>query len=351
MTLRRRTATQLRPLLQGALLAWSLLAAALPAAEQATLRLNGSGASFPAPLYLRWFRDYYLAHPEIQVDYQSTGSAVGVQDLLGGRVDFAGTDLPLTEAQIAEVAGGVRQLPMAAGGIVAIYNLDGVPDLKLSRDALLGIFSGSITRWSDAAIAASNPGATMPDLPVTVVARSDASGTSYKFTRYLSALSADFAEQVGTSLQPNWPKSLKQRGGLVRAHGNGDVAANVRLIPGGIGYVQYAFGFLPGIQVAALENRAGKIVAPGKAGFDAALRSISEDRAVDNTTDPAGDDAYPIVAISWLVLRNEYKDPAKLDALKAVIDYAMGPGQDVTERLGYIRFPEPVIAYVREQVK
>ncbi|MCG6941736.1 MAG: phosphate ABC transporter substrate-binding protein PstS [Thiohalocapsa sp.] len=349
MTHCRRAAALLRHLLVAASLL--AVAASSPAAEQGkALKLIGSGASFPAPLYLRWFRDYYVAHPELQVDYQSTGSAGGVQDLIGGRVDFAGTDLPLTEEQARRVAGGIRQAPMAAGGIVAVYSLDGVPDLKLSRDALVGIFSGRIARWNDAAIAAANPGATLPDAPITVVARADSSGTTYKFTRHLSAVSAEFAQQVGTNMLPNWPKALKVRGGLVRGRGNDGVAASVRAIPGSIGYVQYAFGFLPGISMAALENRSGKYVAPGEAGFDAAMLSVYENHSVENTSDPIGDGAYPIVGISWLVLRNRYDDPAKPAALDDVIAYALGAGQDITERLGYVRFPKPLITSVQEQL-
>jgi phosphate transport system substrate-binding protein len=335
------------------LLPLTLFALVVPslAADEKPLKLIGSGASFPAPLYLRWFRDYYLAHPQVEVDYQSTSSAGGANDLLEGRVDFAGSDLKLTEEQAGRVAGGLRQVPLAAGGIVAIYNLDGVTDLTLSREALVGIFLGKVTHWSDPVIATTNPEAMLPDLPITVVTRADAGGTTYKFTRYLSALSDAFAETVGTTMKPNWPQSLKQRGGLIRGRGNDGVATSVRAIPGSIGYVQYAFGFLPGISMAALENRAGGIVAPGKAGFDAALASIGKDRSVENMTDPAGDGVYPMVALSWLVLRHSYDDPAKLAALQDVIAYAVGPGQEVTEQLGYIRLPQAVIAYAHEQLQ
>lgn len=320
-------------------------------AEQDVLKLLGTGASFPAPLYLRWFRDYYLAHPDVRLDYQAIGSAGGVKDLIGGRVDFAASDVPLTDEEAAQVPGGVRQLPMVAGAIVIIYNLEGVPELKLSREALVGIFSGTIERWNDPAIAATNPDATLPDLPIVVVARADASGTTYKFTRHLSALSPEFATGVGTAMKPDWTDALKERAELVRAPGNGGVAATVRAVPGSIGYVQYAWGFLPGISIAALENRDGKIVAPGKAGFDAALGSIMVNHSITNATDPTGEDTYPILALSWLILRNQYDDPDKLPALKAVIEYALGPGQAVTEQLGYVRFPERVIEYVEEQLK
>jgi phosphate transport system substrate-binding protein len=318
---------------------------------QDALRLLGTGASFPAPLYLRWFRDYYLAHPDVHVDYQSIGSAGGVKDFIGGRVDFAGTDLKLTEEEAAQVPGGVHQLPMAAGAIVVVYNLEGVPALKLSRDALVGIFSGAVANWNDPAIAATNPNVGLPDMPIVVVARADASGTSYKFTRHLSALSPDFAAAVGANMKPDWPDTLKDRTALVRSPGNGGVAATVRAIPGSIGYVQYAWGFLPGNQMAALENRAGNMIEPGNAAFDAALSSVMANPSAPNATDPTGAEAYPIVALSWLMVRTEYEDPRKLPTLKDVIDYAMGPGQAVTEQIGYVRFPDSVIEYVQNQLK
>jgi phosphate transport system substrate-binding protein len=347
----RRPLARLRHLLVAALLLG--LAAPMQAdeAEQDVLRLLGTGASFPAPLYLRWFRDYYLAHPDVRLDYQAIGSAGGVKDLIAGRVDFAASDVPLTDEEAAQIPGGVHQLPMAAGAVVVIYNLEGVPELALSRKALVGIFSGTIERWNDPAVAATNPDVTLPDLPVVVVARADASGTTYKFTRHLSALSPEFAADVGTAMKPDWMDPLKDRAGLVRAPGNGGVAATVRAVPGSIGYVQYAWGLLPGISMAALENRDGQVVRPGKPGFGAALDSIMANHSIANATDPTGADTYPILALSWLMLRKEYDDPAKLPALKAMVDYAMGPGQEVTDQLGYVRFPGPVIEYVKEQLR
>jgi phosphate transport system substrate-binding protein len=343
-------------MLRHLLITLSLVILAAPAAaeqqpETKTLRLIGAGASFPAPLYLRWFRDYYLEHPQVEVDYQSIGSAGGVKNLADGRLDFAGTDLMLTEEQASEVPGGVLQVPMAAGGIAVIYNLEGVPELNLSRDALIGIFSGAIARWNDPAIAAANAGVTLPDLSITVVARAGASGTSFKFSRYLSALSPEFASEVGPDLSPSWSKALKLRGGLVRGRGNDGVAAIVRAIPGSIGYVQYAFGFLPGIQMAALENRAGNMIAPGKAGFEATLDAMEADHSLVNATDPAGAQSYPILGMSWLIMRKNYEDPAKLATLKDVVRHAMGPGQAVTEQLGYVRFPQAAIEYVEDQLK
>jgi phosphate transport system substrate-binding protein len=332
----------------------SLVVLSVPSAsadESDVLKLNGSGASFPAPLYLRWFRDYYLAHPDTALDYQSTGTTGGLKDLREGRVDFAGSDLMLGDEELAELSGGGVQVPLAAGGIVLVYNQDVVPDLKLTRSALIGIFSGTVARWNDPAIAASNEGVDLPDMPITVVARADSSGTSYKFSRFLSEISPEFAQGVGVSMRPNWAEALLKRGGLVRGRGNDGVAASVRAIPGSIGYVQYAYGFLPGIGIAALENKSGNIVAPGKASFDASLASIIADQTLQNAIDPAGEGAYPILGLSWLVFRGEYEEPRKSEVLKAVIQYAVGPGQDVTEQLGYIPFPEQLRRYVQEALR
>jgi phosphate transport system substrate-binding protein len=259
----RRPMARLRHLTIAALLA-ALAAPPLAADEDETIKLIGSGASFPAPLYLRWFRDYYKQHRNVHVDYQSIGTAGGVRDVTEGRVDFAGSDLMLGDDELGKIPGGGRQVPFAAGGIAVIYNLDGVPALKLSRAALIGMFSGAISRWNDPAIAATNEGVDLPDATITIVARADASGTSYKFTRYLSSLDDAFAAEVGTAMQPNWPALLKKRGTLIRGRGNDGVAASVRAIPGSLGYVQYAYGFLPGISIASLENKAGRIVAPDR---------------------------------------------------------------------------------------
>ena len=179
------------------------LCAPLMAAE--VVKLVGAGASFPAPLYQRWFRDYYHAHPSIQVDYQAIGSGGGLTNFIEKRLDFAGSDLPISPEKIAQVEDGVVQIPLTAGAIVLGYNLPGVAELKLSREAVAGIFLGKVERWNDPAIAATNAGIELPDLPVAVVARTDSSGTTYVITRHLSAISVEFAQAVGQTMTPAWP--------------------------------------------------------------------------------------------------------------------------------------------------
>ncbi len=349
MTHARRPLAWLRRLTLAAALL-TFVVPPLAAGEDETIKLIGSGASFPAPLYLRWFRDYYKQHPNVRVDYQSIGTAGGIKDLNDGRVDFAGSDLMLTEDELGKIPGGGRQVPFVAGGIAIIYNLDGVPDLKLNRAALVGIFSGEIGRWNDPAIAATNEGVELPDAPITVVTRAEASGTSYKFTRYLSSLDEGFAAEVGTTMHPNWPDLLRKRGARVGGLGNDGVAASVRAIPGSLGYVQYAFGFLPGISLASLQNKDGQIVTPGEASFDTSLVSVIGEPSLRNAVDPAGDGAYPILGLSWLVFRSEYEDPRKGEVIDQIIEFAMGPEQDVVAQLGYIPFPDALRDYVLKQI-
>jgi phosphate transport system substrate-binding protein len=222
------------------------------------VKLTGAGASFPAPLYQRWFRDYFLAHTNVHVDYQAIGSGGGIANFIEGRLDFAGSDLPMTVAQADRVEGGGVQIPMTAGAVVMVYNLPGVDGLKLPREAVAGIFLGKVERWNDPIIRAANAGVELPDRPITVVARAGSSGTTYVTTRHLSAISEEFAKTVGVTMTPVWPKILKERGALIRGQGNGGVAAYIKAVPGSIGYVQYAYGHLTNMQMASLQNQAGR---------------------------------------------------------------------------------------------
>ena len=338
-------------MLAGTVLALILgIVAVPPAAAHQTIRLVGDGATFPAPLYLRWFRDYYDAHPSIEPDYQGISSAGGIRDLILGHVDFAGADLRMSAEDVAKVQGGVVQLPMAAGAIVFVYNLAGVDGLKLSREALTGIFTGDIARWNDPRIAAANPGVELPDEPITVIVRVGASGTTYNLTRHLSAVSQRLAEEVGVSLAPVWPAALAKRGALVKGNGNDGVAALVEALPGAIGYVQYAYGHLTRMKMAALENKAGNMVAPDVPGFTAAVESIRAKPTEVILSDPDGAGAYPIIAVSWLLMRKVYADADKRAALIDVLRYALGPGQKDVELLGYIPYSEAALESLRAEL-
>jgi ABC-type phosphate transport system substrate-binding protein len=204
------------------------------ASPDAKVKLQGSGASFPAPLYSAWFKDYSTAHPAVDVDYQSLGSSAGVKTIVEKTGDFGASDAAMTEDEMKKVEGGVQLLPMTAGSIVLAYNLPGVDNLKLTRQAYADIFLGKITKWNDKAIADANPDAKLPDRDIKVVVRSDGSGTTFVFTKHLSAISEEFAKSPGTNKQPNWPVGTT-------AKGNEGIAAAIKATPGAIGYLEYGY--------------------------------------------------------------------------------------------------------------
>jgi phosphate transport system substrate-binding protein len=321
---------------------------ALSANVSADVKLNGSGASFPFPIYSKWFKDFSKETEGVRVDYQSKGSGAGIQDLINGTVDFAASDAAMEDDEISKVKQGVVLLPMTAGEIVLIYNLKGVDGLKLSRAAYAGIFTGTITQWNDPAIAATNPGVTLPDKPITVVTRSDSSGTSYVFSGHLAAISDAFKSAVGRSKSPEWPKSGK----FVAAPKNDGVTAQVQQNEGAIGYVEYGFAKLTGWkQVAQLENRAGNFVAPGAESGAAALAAAEFPEGtlpgseVPNLIawawDPAGDASYPIVSFTWMLFYKD-QDDAKAEALRKLVKYGVQEGQKIADSMGYIPLPENV---------
>jgi phosphate transport system substrate-binding protein len=321
---------------------------ALSAAVSADVKLNGSGASFPFPIYSKWFKDFSKAEEGIRVDYQSKGSGAGIQDLINGTVDFAASDAAMSADEMAKVKQGVVLLPMTAGEIVLIYNLKGVDDLKLSRAAYAGIFSGKIVKWNDPAIAGTNPGVSLPDSAITVVTRSDSSGTSYVFTGHLSAISEEFKTAVGQSKSPEWPNNGK----FVAAPKNDGVTAQVQQNQGAIGYVEYGYAKLTGWkQIAQLENKSGRFVAAGPTTGAAALASAEFPEGtlpgsdVPNLVawawDPAGADSYPIVSFTWMLFYKD-QDDAKAEALRKLVKYGVEQGQTIADSMGYIPLPEQV---------
>lgn len=315
------------------------------AADRVSLR--GSGASFPAPLYLRWFKDFYRANPHAQVDYQVIGSGAGVANFLEERLDFAGSDWPLTAEDIEQVEGGLVQAPIVAGSIAVIYNLEGKPALRLSRDALARIFLGEITRWNDPTLTALNPDAKLPDEPITVVARADSSGTALHMTRHLSAISPAFAEKVGVSKTPAWPETLAKSAHLVKGRGNGGVSAFVQAIPSSIGFVEQSYAVMTSLPSAALENKSGNYVAPSLENLQAALGPLHLMSDRDQLADPTDPQAYPIVALSWIILHREYPEK-KQAVLQDLLRYCLTDGKEAAAQLGYIPLPPHMVKAVME---
>jgi phosphate transport system substrate-binding protein len=325
-------------------LAASLLAPSPSSAQ--SLRLTGSGASFPFPIYSAWFKSFSAKQKSVTVDYQSKGSGAGVQDFINRTVDFAASDAAMSDAEIAKVPGGVQLLPMTAGEIVLGYNLPGNPKgLKLPRDVYAGIFLGRITKWSDPKLKAANPGMSLPDTDITVVRRADASGTTYVFTQHLSAISEDWKKGPGTGTQVNWPKSDK----FVASPKNDGVTATIKQTPGSIGYIEFAFAKFSKLELALLQNKAGQFIAPGTEGGPEALASVklpADLRAW--VTDPESAKAYPIATYTWMLFYKDNKDPKKAAALREMIDYCLTEGQKMSEKMGYIPLPESVVSAVKK---
>ena len=268
--------------------------------------LQGSGATFPGPLYKRWFLEYYRLHPEVQVNYQAIGSGAGIRQFTEELVEFGASDAAMSDEEIKKIKRGVQLLPVTAGSVVICYNLPGVDSpLHLSRETYVRIFLGEVTRWDDEAIQATNKGVPLPAMPITVVRRADGSGTTYAFTSHLSAVNSRWKEGPGTGKSVVWPVGIGGRG-------NAGVAALIKQTPGAVGYLEYGFAELSDLPMAVLENRSGKYVAPNPQSGQAALANA---KVPDNlrifVTDPEGPAAYPIVTYTWILCYQNYADAEK----------------------------------------
>lgn len=307
--------------------------------------LNGAGASFPAPIYQRWFQEFNQKHPQVQINYQSVGSGAGVKQFTAGTVDFGASDVAMKDEEIAEVANrGVLMLPMTAGSIVLAYNLEGVESgLKLPRQVYVDILQGKIANWNDPQIAEANPGVTLPDAPITVVYRSDGSGTTGVFTKHLSAINEEWKAQVGEGKTVEWPTG-------VGAKGNEGVTAQIQQTPGAIGYVEYGYAKNNNLQFAALENKAGSFVVPSEVSAAKTLEAVTlPDNLREFIADPEGAESYPIVSYTWLLAYESYDNPETAKAMEATIEYGLNEGQQYSSELGYVPLPANVRAKVAEK--
>src|SRR5450432_453013 len=319
-------------------------ATAAPPAAAGPVTLQGSGASFPAPLYSRWFREFGDKNKDIRVNYQSTGSGAGIKAFISGQTDFGASDAAMTDDEIKQAKGNVILLPMTAGNIVLAYNLEGVTDLKLTREVYAGIFLGTVKKWNDPKIAAANPGAKLPKLDISVVHRSDGSGTTFVFTQHLAAISDKWKSGPGVGKSVEWPVGV---GGAK----NDGVAAQIHQTPGAIGYIEFAFAATTKQPTVLLENKAGKFIAPSLKSSATALAAVelpADMRAW--VTDPAGDESYPIVTYTWILAHKKYEDKAKADALKSVLKWCLTDGQKLSESLFYVALPDAVSAQVLKAV-
>lgn len=308
----------------------------------ATTTITGSGATFPAPLYQRWASDFGKANPEVSVNYQGVGSGAGIKDFLSNLNDFGASDVGMSDEEIAKANGNVMMLPATAGTLVLAYNVPGVQSgLKLSRDVYVGLFLGIVKNWNDPAIARDNPGVNPPDLPVTIITRSDGSGTTAVFTSHLAAINPDFSTKVGVGKSVTWPVGLAGKG-------NDGVTALIKQTPGAIGYVEYGYAINNRLAMASLQNKSGSFIPPTIESGAATLASLSipeNFRAFIN--DPEGADNYPIATLTWLLVKKNYADAAKAAGVKAFVSYGLTEGQATAPDLGYLTLPAVVVTKAR----
>ena len=306
------------------------------------VQLTCAGASFPAPLYLTWFQTLNQKYPNLQINYQSVGSGAGVEQFTKGTVDFSASDVAMKDEEIAKVPAdkGVLLLPMTAGSIVLAYNLADVPELKLSRTVYTDILLGKIKTWNDAAIAKENPGAKLPNTAITVVYRSDGSGTTGVFTKHLSTISPEWKNKVGEGKSVKWPVGIGGKG-------NEGVTAQIGQTAGSIGYVEYGYAKQNNLKFAALQNKAGQFVLADEQSGAKTLASVTlPDNLRAFISDPEGAESYPIVTYSWVLAYKKYADPAKAKAVEAMIEYGLTEGQKAATELGYIPLPANVVQKV-----
>ncbi|MGH9503752.1 MAG: phosphate ABC transporter substrate-binding protein PstS [Terriglobales bacterium] len=318
---------------------------AMPAFGQTTL--NGAGATFPNPMYQKWFSEYHKEHPDIQFNYQSIGSGGGIRQVLAQTVDFGASDGPMTDQQLSEAKTKILHIPTVLGAVVPAYNIPGVTaELKFTPEALAGIFLGKITTWNDPAIAKANPGVNLPGQTIIVVHRSDGSGTTYIFTDYLSKVSSEWANGPGKGTSVKWPVGLGGKG-------NEGVAGMIRQMEGGIGYIELIYAVQNKIDYGSVKNAAGTFVKASLESVTAAAASAPKmpaDFRVSITNAP-GKDAYPISSFTWLLIPEKSKDAAKGKILANFLTWMVDDGQKMTADLTYAPLPENVAEKVKGAIK
>ena len=305
-----------------------------------TVQINGAGATFPFPIYSKWFSESNKLHPEVQINYQSIGSGGGIRQLTNQTVFFGATDGPMTADQMQQAGGKVLHLPTVLGGVVPVYNVPGVDaQLKFSGTVLAGIILGKVNKWNDPAIVALNPGVKLPGTDITVCHRSDGSGTTYIFVDFLSKVSPDFKKTVGVATSVNWPVG-------VGGKGNEGVAGLVKQTPGAIGYVELIYAIQNKIDYGSVQNMAGEFVRASvesvTAAASAAAKAMPPDFRVSITNAP-GPGVYPISSFTWLLFYESPKDKQRAKIMRDFTRWALTDGQKYAPDLGYSSLPESVV--------
>jgi len=348
--------------------AWMLLATMLAVSMNGcgpsdAVTIQGCGATFPAPLYQRWFLEYYLAHPDVRVNYQAIGSGAGIQQFSEGLVHFGASDEALKESKLKEIAKKLSeregrpveliQVPLTGGSVAICYNLPGKPAIKLTRKAYIDMLIGEITHWDDHAIQSINPNVKLPHQEMTFIRRADSSGTTFVFTNHLNAIDARWTKEkngpgVGKSVP--WPVGIGGKG-------NSGVSALIQQTPGAFGYIESGYAELTELPMALLQNRAGNFISAkdGSAAREALHEARFNNVLGAEVPDPKGASAYPIVSLTWIVCRKQYDDPRVAAKLKDVLEYCLateeGKGQALSEDLGYIQLPEEALKKARKAIQ
>jgi phosphate transport system substrate-binding protein len=312
---------------------------------QGALLINGAGATFPYPIYSKWFDEYHKSHATAQINYQSVGSGAGIKQVTDGTVDFGASDGPMNDDQLKAYqdkhGSAILHFPTVLGAAVPTYNIPGVNSaLNFTPDALAGIFLGRVTRWNDPLIASSNKGVNLPANDIVVVHRSDGSGTTYIWTDYLSKVSDDWKNKVGKGTSVNWPAGLGGKG-------NEGVTGLVKQTPNSIGYVELIYAAQNKIEYGTVKNFSGDFIKADLAGVSAAAAAASKTMPDDfrvSITNAPGKGAYPISSFTWLLIPAKFSDAGKRDAMKDFLKWAITDGQSYAENLSYAKLPKEVVA-------
>jgi phosphate transport system substrate-binding protein len=318
-----------------------------PAASGGSTQLNGAGATFPNPIYSKWFSEYNKLHPDIQINYQPIGSGGGIRQLTAQTVFFGASDAPMTDEQLKQAPGKILHFPTVLGAVVPVYNIEGAPaQLKFTGPMLADIFLGKIKKWNDQAIAKTNAGVKLPNSEITVVHRSDGSGTSFIFTDYLGKVSDEWKQKVGVNASVNWPIG-------VGGKGNEGVAGLVKQTPNSIGYVELVYALQNKIPYGAVQNPGGEFVTPSTDSVTAAAAGAAANMPKDfrvSITNAPGQGAYPISSFTWILMYEEPKDKALAKVMVDFTKWALADGQKIAPTMGYASVPANVVQAELEQL-
>jgi len=326
---------------------WITLLASAIAGGASAETINAAGATFPAPIYQKWFEEFHKAHPDIQINYQSIGSGGGIRQLTEATVDFGASDMPMTDDQLSKITKyKVLHFPTVLGGLVPTYNLPGLASLKFSADTLAGIYLGSIKKWNDAALKKDNPGINLPNDDITVVHRSDGSGTTFVWTDYLSKVSPEWKMKAGANTSVNWPVGLGGKG-------NEGVAGLVKQTPSSIGYVELIYAAQNKMEYGSVKNAAGNFVKADVNTVTEAAAGAAKEMPADfrvSITNAPGKNAYPISSFTWMLIPDKIDDATKKKSITAFLQWMMTTGQQDAEGMSYAPLPKPVIAKEQKQI-